>query len=127
MTTPNQQKKRNKIKKPKEYRITNDILRKQLKQVVEMDQNYDMNYQANYLYFERWLANNDVAIRNLLSETNRIKSEYVEHEIINDIIVFKETVDEDGKTINVFKEGVSQEDLDKAVTELLKQEVVVIP
>lgn len=56
----------------------------------------------------------------------KIDMEIFEYDNIDGVITFK-VIEQDGKKINVFKEGVSQEDLEKAVGGLLQQKITVVP
>lgn len=83
-------------------------------------------YQANFSYYERWLRNNEKAIREYFTARKEIDLTTFEYDTVDGVVTYK-VIEQDGKKINVFKEGISQEDLEKAVGELLQQKITVVP
>ena len=124
MTTPNQQK--NKSKAPKGYEADFKHLIKQYSEIVSLKKEESILYQANFSYYERWLRNNEKTIKGYFADRKKIDMEIFEYDNIDGVITFK-VIEQDGKKINVFKEGISQEDLEKAVGGLLQQKITVVP
>lgn len=122
MNTPNKQRKAS--VKPKGYEADYKHLNRQHMEIQQLRASESIMYQANYLYYERWLRNNKQELDKMFARRLEIDKGFFQHTEIDGKVEYIYPTDEK-QGLPLFFEGKTNEDF-QATCELLGQHKCIV-